>query len=245
MIVPFQYTYLALLIGSVFFPVVLSFDKKVAFYKKWKALFMAITIVSAFFIVWDIWFTAKGVWHFNPDYVIGINWFGLPVEEWLFFFVIPYCCVFIYEVIKAYWPQKEFKFISRFITFPFAGLLLIAALVFNDRLYTFVNFLVSAGFLLLVGFIASFKKYSERFYLSWIISLIPFFIVNGLLTSIPVVIYNNEENLGLRISTIPIEDFIYLLLLLLMNVFLYEFILSRIKKAKEVRSNKNLSKVHF
>lgn len=231
---PIQYTYSALLVGSIFFPFVLSFDKKVAFYKRWKALFPAILIVAAFFIVWDIWFTEKWIWHFNPDYVIGIYWFGLPVEEWLFFFVIPYCCIFIYEVIKAYWPQREFKFIPRFLTFPFAGLLLIAALVFNDRLYTFVNFLLAAGFLLFAGFSSSFKKHAGRFFLSWLISLVPFFIVNGLLTSIPVVIYDNAENLGLRISTIPIEDFIYLFLLLLMNVFLYEFILLRIKKVEVV-----------
>ena len=62
-----------------------------------------------------------------------------------------------------------------------------------------------------------------KFYRAYLVSLIPFFIVNGLLTCIPVVTYNNNENLGIRLGTIPVEDTIYLLLLLLMNIVIYEF----------------------
>jgi lycopene cyclase domain-containing protein len=52
--------------------------------------------------------------------------------------------------------------------------------------------------------------------------LIPFLIVNGLLTSIPVVLYNNEENLNFRIYSIPFEDVFYGMLLIMMNVIGYE-----------------------
>jgi ligand-binding SRPBCC domain-containing protein len=59
-----------------------------------------------------------------------------------------------------------------------------------------------------------------------VIFLFPFLIVNGILTGSfladPVVWYNNQENLALRIFTIPIEDFVYGLLLFLMNVTIYE-----------------------
>ena len=63
-----------------------------------------------------------------------------------------------------------------------------------------------------------------RFYIGYFIALIPFFIVNGILTYMPVVTYNDAENLGIRLFTIPIEDTIYCLLLLLMNVIMYEYI---------------------
>ena len=72
----------------------------------------------------------------------------------------------------------------------------------------------------------------------YFVTLIPFFIVNGLLTGsfIPeeVVYYNDAENLGIRLGTIPIEDAVYGLLMLLMNVTWYEYFKSRHEKKKHL-----------
>ncbi|TAE52960.1 MAG: lycopene cyclase domain-containing protein, partial [Bacteroidetes bacterium] len=61
-----------------------------------------------------------------------------------------------------------------------------------------------------------------RFFLAWMVCLIPFFIVNGVLTSLPVVWYNNAQNLGIRLGTIPIEDSMYLMLMLSLIMLVYE-----------------------
>ena len=86
--------------------------------------------------------------------------------------------------------------------------------------------------ILLLLLLFAFKaNWLGRFYLAYLISLIPFYGVNGLLTSIPVVLYNNDQNLGIRVGTIPFEDHFYSMALLLMNVGFFEYFKNRKKLA--------------
>lgn len=66
----------------------------------------------------------------------------------------------------------------------------------------------------------------NKFWITYLVLLLPFFIVNGILTGTgpdnPVVWYNNAENLQLRILTIPVEDFAYGMTLILWNIVLFE-----------------------
>ena len=134
-----HYTYLVLDIASVLFPLALSFDKKVAFYKLWKYLFPAMVISGAFFILWDVLFTAQGVWGFNPKYITGINVFNLPIEEVLFFVCVPYSCVFIYEVFNAYVKRDVLGTCGKRISILISIISLIACILFYNKTYTIVN----------------------------------------------------------------------------------------------------------
>ena len=96
-----NYTYLLLMTGTVMGPLLLSFEKEVRYFTKWKYLFPAIGIAGVFFIIWDIIFEKMGVWSFNPEYLTGWYILNLPAEEWLFFLAVPFSCTFIYEVIKV------------------------------------------------------------------------------------------------------------------------------------------------
>ena len=84
------FTYAGLLLATIAVPLALSFDKNVHFWTRWKYLFPAILITAVVFIYWDIQFTAAGIWSFNHHYVVGAFFYGLPVEEWLFFLIVPY-----------------------------------------------------------------------------------------------------------------------------------------------------------
>ena len=61
---------------------------------------------------------------------------------------------------------------------------------------------------------------------TYTVLLLPFFIVNGLLTGTslesPIVWYDNNENLGTRILTIPVEDIFYGMLLIMLNISLFK-----------------------
>ena len=181
------------------------------------------------FIIWDIWFTAEGVWSFNEAYLTGIKIINLPLEEWMFFFTIPYACVFIYECIKAYLPQFAKIRVPQYVPAILAGIFLLLAFSHIAQRYTFITFLC-LGFLLLFHALKSTPSYLGYFFLAYIIHLVPFFIVNGILTSYPVVIYNDLENLGIRLGTVPIEDPFYSMLLLLLNVNIMEYFEKRKKQ---------------
>ncbi len=217
------YTYLILNLSTIFFPMVLSFDKKVAFYKSWKNLGIAMAIVGAFFIIWDVWFTKNGVWGFNHKFLLGVDLINLPIEEWMFFITVPYACVFIYECLKRWFNIQLPIWLLNTLTFGGAAVLLAFAIINYSRAYTSITFSLLAMFLVLQRIF--FKNELERnFYPAYAISLVPFLVVNGVLTANPVVMYNNAENLGFRITTIPFEDIFYGMLLILMNVMVFELL---------------------
>ena len=83
-------------------PLCLSFERRIAFYKKWPAVFLSIAIVGIFYILWDIFATWAGHWWFNSRYVSSAEFFFLPFEEILFFVTAPYSCLFIYEVLEFF-----------------------------------------------------------------------------------------------------------------------------------------------
>ena len=219
-----HYTYFLILTASLAGPLALSFDKKVAFYKSWKYVFPAMIIPGLLYIGWDIYFTEKGVWSFNEAYITGIKLYNLPLEEVLFFFIVPYCCVFIYACIRAYFPNLKDKKTADWILKAIAVLLLIAGVIYYNKYYTSWTFIFTGVFILIIYLFKNFFKSFDAtsFLVSYAICLIPFLIVNGFLTAIPVVQYNNAENLGIRIYTIPFEDAFYGMLLTLMNIVIYE-----------------------
>jgi len=93
-------SYAAVLILSVAVPFVFSFWPKLKFYRNIRSLVISISLVLIIFGGWDIFATYRGHWYFNPQGVGSIRIVNLPLEEMLFFVVIPFCCIFTWEVLK-------------------------------------------------------------------------------------------------------------------------------------------------
>jgi lycopene cyclase domain-containing protein len=225
-----HYYYLGLDLFTLSFPLLRSFEPKLQYWRKWPGLFTGIAVMATVFLIWDAIFTANGVWGFNPRYLVGPRIAGLPIEEWLFFLVVPYSCVFIYEALRYYVRRDVLGRVARPLSIVLMGVLLVVGLLHIDRLYTAITFLCTAAMLALHVFVLK-SPYLGRFYLGYAVSLIPFFLVNGILTGWlldePIVWYNNAENLGVRLNTIPIEDSQYLLFFLLLTLTFYERPLKR------------------
>jgi lycopene cyclase domain-containing protein len=200
-------------------PLALSFDGRVNFYKKWRFALQAGIIVAIPFVVWDSLFTKHSFWGFNSERILGIKWLDLPIEEISFFIVIPFCCVFIAELLSFFNYQFPGKFWDKLSLLIGIGLFCIG-IRFFDQWYTLLSFGLGGLSIIVLFFMKAINW--NRFWLLYLIHLIPFLVVNGFLTYYPVVWYNNAENLGIRIGTIPIEDTSYSLIALSWNVYLYE-----------------------
>jgi len=225
-----KYSYLLLNLFTVLFPIALSFDKRVRFIKSWKFVFPAILITGLIFLFWDVLFTAKGVWSFNPRYITGLSILHLPLEEVLFFFTVPFACIFIYACLNYYFPWRLPNAIAVSVSSVIALLSIALLIIYHDRVYTAVTFGLVLVLLVILQFILKANWLCE-FYRAYLVALIPFYIINGVLTSVPIVIYNNAQNMAFRAGTIPFEDHFYLMALLLMNIGLFEYFKNRAKLA--------------
>ncbi|MEJ7646853.1 MAG: lycopene cyclase domain-containing protein [Chryseolinea sp.] len=225
-----KYLYLTIDLVSFIFPFAASFYKKAPFYKQWKYLGISLAIIAGLFIIWDEIFTRLGVWGFREQYITGLHIGSLPLEEVLFFFCIPYACVFTYFALQhliekdVLFPHHELISSVLIIT------LLISAIYNIEKIYTAITF-ISLALFLAFQMLKLRPRYMGRFYLAYAVLLIPFLIVNSILTGSfidnEVVWYNDQHNLGIRLGTIPIEDFFYSMLLMLLTISLMEWLEER------------------
>jgi lycopene cyclase domain-containing protein len=196
------------------------------FIQNWKAILCSTTIIAFIFIIWDAIFVKMGIWGFNQDYHLPLHILGLPLEEWLFFFCIPYASLFIYFSLEYYFP----KLILSKKTVDIVHFLLVAVGLFLllkgwDKWYTRIDMIFFIISLMIT------KRYLNRFLLAFLVILIPFFVVNGILTGTglpePVVWYHSKEFLGMRIGTIPFEDVFYAFSMLYSNLVLFHYFKKR------------------
>ncbi|MEG9328695.1 lycopene cyclase domain-containing protein [Salinimicrobium catena] len=241
-----QYTYLLVNFFTILIPFLFSFHPKLQFHKTWKAFFPAVFLTGLIFILWDMYFTHLGVWGFNDRYLTGIEIGNLPLEEVLFFFCIPYACVFTFHSLCLFLSKRtNYRKQKNFTVFLVTVLLVVG--IMNIRyLYTSTTFISLAILLLLSHFVWK-LRWLNRFYMVYGVLLIPFFIVNGILTGTgleeEVVWYNSTEFLNIRLNTIPIEDIFYGMELILANLLIYKFLLSRKKVARPAINNELHEKV--
>ena len=220
-----SFYYLFVNLACISIPFIASFYKSYPFYKSWKYFFKANLIVSFLFIIHDIYFTSIEVWGFNQDYLINFFIFNLPLEEVLFFICIPYACVFTYFVFSKYVPDNFIHVIFYKAILNFLILLTLLSSIKNyDYLYT--SFTSVSLFLTLI--FVKLKKIDIRKAILSYIAILPFFFLsNGLLTGSfieePIVWYNHNENLDLRMFTIPVEDIFYGFLLIISNCLLFDY----------------------
>lgn len=207
-----KFTYALVLFFTIIICFIASFDKRVRFDRQFIPFIKAALIVGIPFILWDIWFTAEGVWWFDTKYTLGVVFFGLPLEEILFFICIPFSCVFTYYCFDKFFELAWLSSFNNLLAFTTVVICAVIGLLHIDKMYTLVTSIVTILTIVYLHFVVRIEWLGKASFVFSILML-GFFPVNGVLTGSfipsPIVNYNTNEFLGIRLFSIPIEDAVY------------------------------------
>ncbi|MGH8869976.1 MAG: lycopene cyclase domain-containing protein [Actinomycetes bacterium] len=71
-------------------------------YARWRRFALSLLPVVPVFVAWDAYAIAHGHWRFDRDQTLGVRMpGGIPVEEILFFCVVPLCAVMTLEAVRV------------------------------------------------------------------------------------------------------------------------------------------------
>ncbi len=227
-----HFTYSFVLAITFTAPFILGFHPSVDFNRQWRKIATGLFWIALIYIPWDIVKTYYGVWSFNTNYILGIFLFNLPLEEVLFFVTTPFACLFSFASFQYHWSKiSSHHIFGDYQTSAKIGWLVLIGLSILVLMLKPTGWYTSSAILAaLITTTIAYKKLSSLSFtqavVSWMVLLIPFYICNGILTGLhfweypfwnthsnaiqnAVVIYNNEENCGIRIWSVPLEDFFY------------------------------------
>jgi lycopene cyclase domain-containing protein len=93
-------TYLLVLAGCLLGTLPLELFLRVGVYRQWRRLLLTLVPVVAVFVTWDVLAVRAGQWAYDPRQTVGVVLGVLPLEELLFFLVIPTCAVLALEAVR-------------------------------------------------------------------------------------------------------------------------------------------------
>lgn len=164
---------------------------------------------------------------FNPNYLTGTIILSYPLEEWL---LVPVLSLFGFTAyIFAKTRLTSFEKPNLFVVVSLV-LLLISGLITwisRQKLYPFSIFMLLTIYFGYTIFRNRFKPHLTSFYLGFAIAVIPFFILKAILFTVPVIIPDTNFMLGISLVNMPVEEFAYFFLLLLINATIYEYLRER------------------
>lgn len=223
-----KYEYLIFNIIVISGPIFFGSLKNFYFLNHFKDAIFSVTISAIPFLIWDVVVTERH-WFFAEEYTLGLRILGLPIEEIMFFFTVPYACLFTWQMVKKYLKSDQ-NLISQnsviiiIVAFIFGG---VYSLFIGKEYTALASLFFSVS--ILIDRIYGAKIFTTKLF--WIyFGFVSFFtlVFNGYLTWRPIVTYDEIYQLDFRIFTIPIEDFFFGFALMILATTIFE---KRIKNA--------------
>lgn len=101
-----QLTYLALMVFVAAPYLWKSRDRNLPLHRQQRSALRATALVAVPFVIWDILATDAGHWSFSPEYTLHLRIVNLPLEEVLFFVVVPLTSILVWETTGYFMRRK-------------------------------------------------------------------------------------------------------------------------------------------
>jgi len=219
-----NYWYLLILLVLAGVTMFLFLKKTIVFIMEIKYMLPALIFSGAIFVLFNNRLHETGIIHFNTNYLLGGNIFNLPVEEWLFLLIMSLFAFSVYILVSVRFANLEKPYF-------FMGISVVLLLAFGfeawssrQKLVPFFIFFLLVIYFGYTLFRNRFKSHLAKFFISYLIVVVPFLIIRAIVNSLPVILYNNDYILGLRLFNMPVEEFGYLFLLMLINITIFEYL---------------------
>lgn len=219
-----NYWYLLILFVLAGLTLFLFIKKSIVFIMELKYMLPAIIFSGTIFIMLKIRFLQSGFISFNENFLMHKNILSLPIEEWLFLLVISFFAFSVYILVNV-----KFEKFNKPNLFYVVSILLLMGFAYEawysrQKLIPFFVFFLLSIYFGYTLFRNRFKPHLTKFYISYFIVVIPFFLIKIFLNTLPVILYNNDFTLGIRLFSVPVEEFANLFLLMLINITIFEYL---------------------
>jgi len=221
-----NYTYLLINLAFLLIPVLLFSVRQLNFTEQSKFIILAVLINVFAFSVPTEFLTQLKVIAFNPSYMTGMTLWQLPIEELLLSLILPLCGLSVYLFLNLRFPDNGPEKYSLAVSNMMIGVCIAMLYFGHQKLYTLFTFSILIVFIVYIEYMNKIR-FMYRFYRAFLVSLIPFYILYGVLVNLPVVNFNRLQTLNFSQLNIPFEAPFYFMGMLLLTVYLFELFKSR------------------
>jgi hypothetical protein len=197
-----------------------------AFYG-WKPITAAVAIGGLFNVLLCYALSVLGVLKYNAKYLIDAGVSGIPLEQILLSFLLPFTFLTIYYYLNATHPLVKADKYSLSISNLLMGLCIAVIFFAYNKGLAVVTF----SLLLPTLFVVEYKnklRFMLQFYRSYALALILFLLIFIPVNLLSIYKYTPEQTIELKIAYIPFESYFYFLTMGLVSVFAYEVFKKRI-----------------
>lgn len=203
--------------------IVLGFEPQIGFNQHWISAVAALLSSGVLFLTWKILAVRHGDWSYNPAYNGRLRVFGLPWSEIFFLTGVPYAALFLFELVGKFFVQDQLAEVSRLFLVSGSAAFIAAAYIFRRHNFTLLVCLSLSAFLATLAVGRSYLLGNAGVLIWYGFSLALVLPIRFLATALPVLRYNTQALLGVRVLTLPVEELFYLVAYLGFTLNFYLF----------------------